>query len=120
MDFGSLNIDSIENIINSLSQKDIEELSGLADSLLGSQSKKENESSSDNNTHQDSFNLDTETIRKISLIMKKLSNQKEDPRCELLRALKPMLSPQKQKRADEAINMLKVLSLLPIIDELKG
>lgn len=120
MDLGSLNIDGFENIINSLSQKDIEELKGLADSLLSCNDSNKKESQSHNNTGQDTFNLDGETIRKISIIMQKLSCQRDDPRCDLLRALKPMLSPQKQKKADEAINMLRVLSLLPIIEELKG
>lgn len=119
MDFGSLNIDGLENIINSLSQKDIEELSGIADSLLGSKGKNEDKNPP-KQEKQDSFNFDPEMLKKISAVMGRLSKQKDDPRCELLKALKPMLSPQKQKKTDEAINMLRVISLLPIIDELKG
>lgn len=120
MELGSLNIESLENIINSLSQKDMEELSGLADSLLGTGKTVEKEKESQNSKAQEGFNLDAETIRKISFIMEKLSSQKDDPRCDLLRALKPMLSPDRQKKADQAINMLRVLALLPIIGEISN
>lgn len=122
MDFGSLNIDNLENIINSLSQSDIEQLSGLAETFLGSDSKQENQKTKQKaEAKEDSaFNFDPQTIAKIMKIMKKLSSQPNDPRCDLLRALKPMLSPEKQRKTDEAINMLRILSLLPMLDELKG
>lgn len=117
MDLGSLNIDGIENIINSLSQKDIEQLSSLAQSFLSSNEGTADEGAKRGNK-QDNI-PDAEMMEKIMRIMRKLSEQKQDPRCELLTALKPMLSPQKRRKADQAINMLRVLSLLPIIDELK-
>lgn len=120
MELGSLNIENLENIINSLSQKDIEELSGLADSLLGTGKTQEKERESKKGKAQEGFNLDGETIRKISIIMEKLSKQRDDPRCDLLRALKPMLSPERQKKADQAIEMLRVLALLPIINEISN
>lgn len=117
MDLGSLNIDALENIINSLSQKDIEQLSSFAQSFSSSSGGAPDEGAKKENG-QDIIQ-DAEMIEKIMLIMRKLSKQRQDPRCELLTALKPMLSPQKRKKADEAINMLRVLSILPIIDELK-
>ncbi len=120
MDFGSLNIDNLENIINSLSQSDIDQLSELADTFMGTSGGQKKESTSQSSQSQDTFNFDPQMLSKIMHIMSRLSQQKDDPRCELLKALKPMLSPERQRKTDEAINMLRILSLLPLIDELKG
>ncbi len=121
MDFGSLNIDNLENIINSLSQSDIEQLSDLAESFLGNDSRQEKKTAKQQEEKEDfGFNFDPQMLSKIMKIMNKLSKQRDDRRCELLRALKPLLSPEKQRKTDEAINMLRIFSLLPLIDELKG
>lgn len=119
MDFGSLNMDNLENIINSLSREDIEQLTDLAQSFMDTnQEKKENTSNNREPYGDNSF--DPQMLSKIMHIMNKLSRSKDSPGCDLLKALRPMLSPEKQRKTDEAINMLRILSLLPLIDELKG
>ncbi len=120
MDFGSLNFDNLENIINSLSQSDIEQLSNLAEAFSGGDKKQENTASKQKQEEKDDipFSFDPQTIAKIMKIMNKLSSKPQDPRCDLLTALKPMLSKDRQKKADEAINMLRILSLLPMLGEL--
>ncbi len=40
---------------------------------------------------------------------------KDDPRIDLLLALKPNLSDPRQKKVDEAIRILRLLSLLPLL-----
>ncbi len=120
MDFGSLNLDNLENIINSLSQSDIEQLSNMAETFLGSDNKQNAGQTKQSREKKDDipFNFDPQTIAKIMKIMNKLSSRPQDPRCDLLTALKPMLSRNRQKKADEAINMLRILSLLPMLSEL--
>ena len=120
MDFGSLNIDNLENIINSLSQSDIEQLSDLAQTFMGTDSSEKKESFSQKSNPSQSFDFDPQIIAKIMKIMNRISSQGDDPRCELLKALKPMLSPHKQKKTDEAISMLRLLTILPLLNELKG
>lgn len=119
MDFGSLNTDNLENIINSLSPEDIQQLSDLAQSFMGAGTDKK-ESSGQSREQQQSSGFDPQMMSKIMHIINMLSKQKDSPGCDLLRALKPMLSPEKQKKTDEAISILKILSLLPLINELKG
>ena len=119
MDFGSLNIDNLENIINSLSQSDIDQLSDLAQSFMGTDQAK-NESHTNGRETQKDNSFDPQMLTRIMQIMNRLSNQKDSPACNLLRALRPMLSPERQKKTDEAIDMLRILSLLPVINELKG
>lgn len=112
MDFGSLNLENIENIINSMSQKDIEDLSTMASQFLGS---------TDNKTKQEVKNdgIDFETITKIASVLGRLSSQPKDPGCELLSALKPMLSPERRHKADEAIKLMQFISLLPLLKDLQ-
>ena len=114
MDLGSLNLDGIENIINSMSQKDIEDLSALASQFFSGT----NESA---NPKQESATegIDFETVTKIASVLGKLSSQPKDPGCELLTALKPMLSPERRRKADEAIKMMQIISLLPLLKDLQ-
>ena len=113
MDLGSLNLDGIENIINSMSQKDIEDLSAIASQFL----------SGDNNQKQQQESptdgIDFETITKTASVLSKLSSQPKDPGCELLSALKPMLSPERRHKADEAIKIIQLISLLPLLKDLQ-
>ena len=117
MDLGSLNLEGIENIINSMSQNDIEQLSSLASEFfLGAQ----NDGRVQQEEKKDSGDLgmDFETITKIASVLGKLSSQPKDPGCELLSALKPMLSPERRHKADEAIKMMQIISLLPLLKDL--
>lgn len=114
MDLGSLNLDGIENIINSMSQKDIEDLSAIASQLFSGDS---NNQSAKQEAPSDG--IDFETVTKIASVLGKISSQPKDPGCELLTALKPMLSPERRHKADEAIKMMQLLSLLPLIKDLQ-
>ncbi|MGI6279969.1 MAG: hypothetical protein ACOYJS_05355 [Acutalibacteraceae bacterium] len=58
-----------------------------------------------------------EEIQAIISILSKLNCSKEDARTHLIMALKPYLSEQRQKKADTAIKLLKLLELLPLIKE---
>ncbi len=118
MDLGSLNLDAIENIINSMSQSDIEQLSSIASEFF---SGAHNDGKIQNEEKSDSPNpgIDLETITKIASVLGKLSSQPKDPGCELLTALKPMLSPQRRRKADEAIKIMQIISLLPLLNDLQ-
>lgn len=120
MDLGSLNLEGIENIINSMSQQDIEELSAMASQLFSSDSsgtRSKSPPKAENNTTSDG--IDFETITKIASVLGRLSAQPKDPGCELLTALKPMLSPERRHKADEAIKMIQLMSLLPLLKDLQ-
>ena len=122
MDLGSLNSDAIENIINSMSQKDIEDLTAMASQLFsgGNSSSSPNSKSDTRPEHNDSADgIDFDTITKIASVLGRLSSQPKDPGCELLTALKPMLSPERRHKADEAIKMMRLISLLPLLKDLQ-
>ena len=125
MDFSSLNMENIENILSSMSTEDMEMLSGMAQNLFSSMSQKEEKKESTPTPQQNSnpfssFNIDPETLSKLMSIMKKLQNRPPDPRCNLLLSLKPMLNEHRQWKIDEAVKIMSLLSFLPLLDELRG
>ena len=124
MDFGSLNMENVENILSSMSSEDMEMLSGMAQSLFSSMGQKEEKEErppppQDSNSFS-SFNIDLEALSRIMSITEKLRSRPEDPRCRLLMSLRPMLSEKRQSKIDEALKIMSLLSLLPLIDELRG
>jgi hypothetical protein len=67
----------------------------------------------------DNIAVDFETIRKISSIMEKINCKKQDIRCDFLLSLKPLLSKPRQQKIDNAVQMLRIIDLLPLIQEIE-
>lgn len=115
--------DSIMDIISGLSQDDISSLKEMADSLLkenpslgsllgGSEEKKSEKKSGGDGQ----LPLSPEMIMKLGNIMSSFSGT--DERIALLLAIKPLLSPRRQQRTDNAIQLLKLLRILPTVGKL--
>lgn len=119
MDLGSLNLEDIENIINSMSQSDLQQLSSVANEIFSHKEKDSTQKQTNTSDNNSGEGIDFETVTKIASVIGRLSSQPKDPACELLAALKPMLSPERQRKADEAIKMLQIFSLLPILKDLQ-
>ncbi len=126
MDFSSLNMENIENILSSMSSEDMEMLSGMAQSLFASmgekeerEEKKEKQSTPSGNPFS-SFDIDPIALGKIMSIMKRLQSRPDDPRYNFLLSLKPMLSDKRQGKIDEALKLMSLLSLLPLLNEMRG
>jgi len=106
-------MDNITDILSNLSAQDIENLKETAAALFSGSKQEETQ-----NKSGDLFGAlgaDTQMISKISDIMQIMN--REDSRCDLIRALKPLLKPERQHRADEAIRLLKIISMLPVLRE---
>ncbi len=66
----------------------------------------------------DSGGLDLGMLLKVLPLIEKMRAPSDD--AALLSALRPHLQPPRQKRLDEAGQMLKLLQLMPLLKELKG
>lgn len=117
-------MENLNDIIASLTPDDIQSLKETAQAIFGNDFN--NEKNTDN-SHKDanpifgtnnfsSFNPDM--ISNIGRIMS-LMNSDSGKRCRLIEALKPNLSRERQKKADEAMQILKLLEIMPMIAELK-
>lgn len=56
-------------------------------------------------------------MKQLLRIMSAFSNGGDDDNARLLLSLKPLLTCKRQKRVDEAITMMKLISLLPLLKE---
>ena len=114
-------MDSINDIISSLSADDIENLKAAAESFFGGKTdnKKEEQSQPPPGMPDLSSILgNAQMMAKISSIMGMMN--KKDSRSELIKALKPLLSEKRRKRADDAVQMLKLFKILPMMGQLMG
>ena len=103
-------MDSLNDILASLSPDDINSLKNIADSIFS------NDENPKTQAAPDLFGgISPDMIMKISGIMGAMNSSKNE-RCRLIEALKPNLSQPRQKKADEAMQMLKILDILPMLN----
>lgn len=115
-------MESINDIISSLSAQDIENLRAAAENIFGStESKEKSDNACANQSGMPDFSSvlgDAGMMAKISSIMGMMN--KRDSRAELIAALKPLLSEKRRKRADDAMQMLKLFEILPVMGQIMG
>lgn len=122
-------------ILNSLTPDDIENLKQTAASVLGgmesNQSPKKEPETKHNKQEQHQPQLD-DLLKNLgglgSFVMPDLSQlsaivpilqafNSQDERLDFINALKPLLSEERQKKADEATKLVKLMSVLPLLRE---
>lgn len=96
-------LDDIASILNSISPEEMERLKGVASSIAPSLMPQENA-------------LPPQIPSGLVSIMQGINSK--DDKTELIKALKPFLSAEKQQRADEAMRLLKLMRILPLLREL--
>lgn len=129
---------NINDIISSLTDDDINMLKGVASSILGGENQQSNENTAKLNKNQGSTqkvsqsnngnnnalpanlgfdNIDFDMIMKAKKIFDTMNNTK-DKNVDLILALKPHLRPETQNKADQALKILKLFDILPLLREL--
>ena len=112
-------MDNINDIISSLTDDDIENLRAAAESLFGGRDEKKEEAPPSGSMPDLSSILgNARMMAKISSVMSMMN--KQDNRAELIKALKPLLSEKRRRRADDAIQMLRLFEILPMMGQLMG
>lgn len=135
-------MDDLSSLISSLSPEDINMLKSAASQLLGEQTPREQEPPAPAAPVQQpkpdigallqslGLNLnqpvqepktsepaiDPAMIAGIAKIFSQLNNV-DDKRVQFIAALKPLLNSERQKKADQAIKMLKLFEILPLLKE---
>ena len=129
------NTPNINDIISNLTPDDINMLKGVAASILGegthentqntTQNFKDNQNNNQNNNQNalQSLNslgldsLDFNMIMKAKSIFDKMNNT-PNKNVDLIMALKPHLRPETQNKADQAMKIIKLFEVLPLLREL--
>lgn len=99
-----------------MSQEDL--LAKLFEQLLESEDGKakdsDNEQGSPDNGTKDIFgNIDIDMIMKLGELMSNMNAN--DKNTQLLLALKPHLRPENRKKVDNALKLMKIINLLPLL-----
>jgi len=116
---------------NNNSGNSMPDLSALLSSLGGGSNNNNNNNNSGNNMPNlgallsslgggggnENSGLPNLDIGKLMNIQKLLSQRKDDSSTALLRALKPHLAEENRKKVDEAVRIMELLDLLPLIKE---
>ena len=97
-------MDNISDLLGALSPDDMEKVKSLAKDLF----------SDDGEAPEGGFSL-PEGFNPAALGA--LLGGSEDERSRLIKALKPMLSEERQRRADNALRFLKLAAALPALKE---
>lgn len=98
----------ISEILSSLTDDDVEKLRSAAASIMGNGV----------NEQQKSEKTDSVFPPDMMKILGSLGNYSaKDNRTALIEALRPMLSEPRQQKADEAIKILRLINLIPLLRE---
>ena len=115
----------ISSILSSLSSEDINNFKTMANSILGGEKKEEPErnepqKNSDNGNFKmpDLSSLGLPDMSQFSNLLPLLSQlNSHDEREDFICALKPLLSDERRRKADEAMKFIKLLSIIPLLKE---
>ncbi len=103
-----ISMDNISELLGNLSDEDFRSLKDAAQSLLGAAGEPQTDAQT---------GIDPQTLEKLGRVMRAM-RQGSDTRSQLIGALKPYLSEPRRKRADDVMQMLRMLDVLPMLGQL--
>lgn len=106
--------DNPGNSVNSGKSEDSKETS-TAQNFSNSNSYNANTNTSSNDSGFDFSNIDINMLTKMSSIMGKMNNSKDDPRKNLLNSLRPYLRDSKRGKLDNYMNLLNVSQIAELM-----
>lgn len=114
-----LDFSQISEMLGNMSEDELQNLQDAAQSLFSSFGGEE--PYGETRHQQAGFGGDfgamftPELLGKLSQIMQRMNGR--DPRTDLILALKPHLSRRRQHRAEQAVQMMKMMELMPTLQE---
>lgn len=97
-----------------MSQEDL--LAKLLEQLMDSEENKEESNQPQKEESDDLFGgIDIEAIMKLGEVLSSMN--KSDKNTQLLLALKPHLRPENRQKVDNALKLMKIMNILPILKE---
>ena len=108
----------INSILNSLSQEDMENIKNIASDFLGNNTQNNVTKQKNIPNVPDLSELGMPDLSQLSALVPIMQafNQ-PDERLQFINALKPLLSQEKRQKADEAMKLVRLISVLPLLRE---
>lgn len=105
---------SNQSINDMLSQVSPEMLSNLSSMLQENKNNTFKNNSSSSNSSSNNFNLDAETLMKMTSVINAM-NQKDNPGSNLLHSLKPYLRDSRKDKLDQYANLLNLTKIADVM-----
>lgn len=106
----------LSGILNNPSE--MEKLKNMANNLFGGEGVSPAISQPPQNSQSFLGDISPDDIAGIMKIVGALKNNASDKRVSLLVSLRPHLSEKRQKRVDDAVKILRLISLLPMLKDM--
>ncbi len=100
----------INSLLENLSDEDISALGDMAQQLFGNMGSEQPEAPT-----SPLGGIDPGMLAGIMQVLPLLQGSEDNDRTRLINALKPMLSHPRRKKADEAIQLMKLFEILPLV-----
>lgn len=110
-------MDSISELLSSVSPEELERLKGVAQSLIAQNNTEKTSSEVKPASPQESGGIGSlfgaDTAKMLAAVAGQMN--REDDRTKFISALKPLLSEDRRKKADEAMRFLRLMDTLPLL-----
>ncbi len=105
----------IESLLASVSDEDMAKIKGIAESLMNNSENNEQkpQQMAPKQDVMSSLPINADMMQKIMSVVGRMN--KDDYRTRLICDLKPMLSDDRKKKADEAVKFLQLMDVLPLL-----
>lgn len=105
----------LSSILSSLTPEDMAQLSEMAQQLFGGQAS--DPPPGPENSAPSFGGVDPELMGKLMKILPLLQQGGDSERARLIQALKPLLSQSRRQKADEALRLLRLIEMIPLLGQ---
>ena len=105
-----MTVPDFNSLLENLSDEDISALGDMAQQILGNMGSEQPEAPA-----SPFGGIDPGMLSGIMQALPLLQGAEDNDRTRLINALKPMLSYRRRKKADEAIQLMKLFEILPLV-----
>ncbi|MEZ3497710.1 MAG: hypothetical protein K1V97_09080 [Lachnospiraceae bacterium] len=110
-------MDSISELLSSVSPEELERLKGVAQSLIAQNGTEQEKRETPPQKPQENSGIGSlfsaDTAKMLATVAGQMN--REDDRTKFIAALKPLLSEDRRKKADEAMRFLRLMDTLPLL-----
>lgn len=113
----SISPEMIQNFSKMLSNQDNTNQNESTNNYNSNNGQVQNNEQNQQNNNFDLSGIDMNTVMKMSSVLGKMKNSKDDPRANLLNSLKPYLRDSKKGKLDNYMNLLNVTKIAELMKD---
>lgn len=107
-------MDNLNELLSSISPSDMEKIKGAAASLLGTSADNPADTNAADSSPTSAAPAFSDDMSRMLMQLAAQMN-KDNDKTAFIKALRPLLSEERQKKADEAMRFMKLMDTLPLL-----